>query len=218
MKLWAVTLPAGLALICGAGLLMLKAQDDKAAQENAPLGNIKFDTNQPKHPVTPDMEKETALSTLKPAPRFEVADGRDVTHTIGFSAKPQFLLFIVKGCPCSVDAQPIMSKLSKHFGDAVEFYGITNGDKAEARDFGVRYSVPFPVIPDHEKAIIKGYQAKHSVYSALVAHGKIIKMWPGYSVDMLAEINETIAKTAGVPVKPFDPEYAPKEKTSGCAF
>ena len=204
--------------MCGAGLMMLNAQDAKAAEENAPISNLKFDTNQPKHPVTPEMETETSKSTLKSAPHFDVIDGREVKHSIGDGERPQFLLFILKGCPCSVDAQPIMNKLSKHFGNAVDFYGITNGDQAEAKDWGVRYSVPFPVVADPSKAIIHGYEAKHSVYSALVFHGKIVKMWPGYSVDMLAEINETIAKTAGQPVKHFDPEYAPPEKTSGCAF
>jgi hypothetical protein len=48
--------------------------------------------------------------------------------------------------------------------------------------------------------------------------GKVVKMWPGYSVDILQEMNSLMAKEAGVPEKPFDTKYAPKQQASGCAF
>ncbi len=217
MRLITVTLPAGLALACAGGLMMLHAQDGK--QETA--GDLKalgLSSNEPRHPVTPQMEQETKAQNLKPAPPMTVEDARGGKHDLGGISRPQFLLFIVDGCPCSVDAQPIMGKLYKHFDGAIEFLGVTNGDKAAANDWWVRYSVPFPIIQDEKKTIIHAYQAKHSVYSALLKDGKIVKMWPGYSVAMLKEMNHLMAQEARVPEQPFDPEYAPQAKTSGCAF
>jgi len=197
---------------------MLRAQDAQAEPKGTDDKQLGLLLDQPRHPVTTEMEHETGLRALKPAPSMTVEDARGGLHALGGQAKPQFLLFILDDCPCSVDAQPIMDKLSKHFDDKVEFLGVTNGDHDAAKDWWVRYSVPFPIIADPKKEIIHAYQAKHSVYSALVSEGRIIKMWPGYSVDMLADMNQVISKTARVPLKPFDPEYAPKARTSGCAF
>jgi len=195
---------------------MLAAQGH--SEPGSDLKDFGLSSNEPRHPVTPEMEKETAKLALKDAPHLTVDDARGGKHELGGYSKPQFLLFIVDGCPCSVDAQPIMGKLAKHFKDQVEFLGVTNGNPAQANDWWVRYSVNFPIIPDSKKQVIKAYEAKHSVYSALLKDGKIVKMWPGYSAQMLKEMNHLMAETAGVPEKPFDPEYAPQVKTSGCAF
>lgn len=219
MRLISITLPAGLALACIGGLMMLKAQDGEAATQHLTKdGSSGFNFNEPRHPVTPEMEKETSWQKLKPAPEMTVADASGGNHELGGKEKAQFLLFILDGCPCSVDAQPIMDKLYKHFEGAIDFLGVTNGDLAKAKDYWMTYSVPFPVIPDPKKEIIHAYQAKHSVYSALLLHGKIVKMWPGYCVDMLKDMNHLMSQVAMVPEKPFDTEYAPVVKTSGCTF
>lgn len=195
--------------------MLLKVQTAAQDREREQTG---LDFNQPKHPITPEMEKETGLQALKDAPRFVVADSDGVERTIGDGSRPQFLLFILDGCPCSVDAQPIMTKLSKRFAGQIDFYGVIDAGVQKAKDWKRTYSVPFPIIPDPDVKIIHGYGAKHSVYNCVIKDGKIVKMWPGYSVDLMKDINATLAKAAGVPERPFDPEYAPKAKTSGCLF
>jgi hypothetical protein len=63
------------------------------------------------------------------------------------------------------------------------------------------------------------YGVSRSVWCLLIGEdGKIIKMWPGYSADMLGDVNKEMAAAAHQPVKPFDPKYAPKIMTSGCEF
>ena len=79
--------------------------------------------------------------------------------------------------------------------------------------------VPYPVVPDPTKRIIHAFEAKNALYSALVSTGgRIVKMWPGYSKDLLLEMNTTLAREAGVPEKPFDTKFAPIEKSTGCTF
>ena len=48
--------------------------------------------------------------------------------------------------------------------------------------------------------------------------GKVLRMWPGYSADMLQEVNKEMAVATNRPVKKFDPKFAPKIMTSGCEF
>jgi hypothetical protein len=50
------------------------------------------------------------------------------------------------------------------------------------------------------------------------ADGKIVKMWPGYSKSLLADMNATIAATLGEKARPFDAAYAPVKQATGCAF
>lgn len=209
------TIPIGIAL-AGAGTLLLVKANEPPPQANT---GIDF-ALQPKHFVTPQMIEETAKQALMQAPKFEEKDVLGNLIKIGTpSGKPQFVLFILDGCPCSVDAQPLFNRFYRHFGGSVDFIGVTNGDMAKARDWKIRYSVPFPVVPDPSLKIIHAFKAKHSVYSSLVGkEGTLAKVWPGYSYDMMIEMNKVISKLAGVNAKPFDPTYAPREKATGCAF
>lgn len=195
--------------------MILKAQSAAQDREREQTG---LDFNQPKHPITPDMERETGRLALKPAPDFTLTDPSGRSVRLGGYGKPQFILFILDGCPCSVDAQPIMTKLSKRYDGKVDFVGVIDAGMDKAKDWKRLYSVPFPIVPDPDVKVIHAYEAKHSVYNCLVVEGRIVKMWPGYSADILKQINGELAKAAGVEEMPFDPEYAPKAKTSGCLF
>ena len=60
--------------------------------------------------------------------------------------------------------------------------------------------VPYPVISDHSEELINAYKATNSVFSVLLdRRGRIDKMWPGYSVGILKEMNSRMARLAGVP-------------------
>ena len=75
------------------------------------------------------------------------------------------------------------------------------------------------LLADPKLEIIHAYKAQQSVYSALVSKdGHIVKLWPGYSSDMMQEMNKLMAEEVGEPARAFDTQYAPKEKTSGCYF
>ena len=109
-----------------------------------------------------------------------------------------------------------MNKLARKFKDRVDFVGVI--DK-EGKDFATQFQVAFPVVEEPSKGLMKKFDARASVYSALVArNGHIVKMWPGYSAAWLKEMNGLMSKASATKETPFDPEYAPKEKASGCPF
>lgn len=179
-----------------------------------------IDFTQPEHPVTPEMIRDADKLARKVAPEFHLTSVRDeVVHISGKQDRPQFVLFILDGCPCSIDAQPLFNNLAKQWKDKVDFYGVIDSDQKKGRAWTSDYRAAFPVVSDTKKEIIKAYEAKQSVYCALISReGQIVKLWPGYSQDMMNEMNEMIAAEVGVESKPFDAQYAPNEKTSGCFF
>lgn len=209
-----IGIPLGVALGLSGLAMYLSAKPSAAPQ-------TELDFSQPQHPVTPEMMANAAEMSRKVGPAFELNDVRGEPRSIAGTnlERPQLVLFILDTCPCSVDAQPLFNKLSKHWSGKADFVGVINTNAQKGRAWMSDYRVAFPVVPDKDLKIIKAYEAKQSVYSVLISKGgKIVKMWPGYSREMLKEINEKIGEAAGEVAKPFDAEYAPVEKTSGCYF
>lgn len=173
-----------------------------------------------RHPVTPKMwEKAQELSDVE-APDFVANDllGRTVSLKSLAGGKPLVLYFIRQGCPCSADAEPLIQKLEKRFMGLATFAGIVGGDRKAGLDWRRKYGTPYPLVLDPNFAISRAFKAPRSVYVALVrADGTIERLWPGYGAAMLADLNERLARGTNTPVKPFDTEYAPKERlAAGC--
>jgi peroxiredoxin len=214
MRLLWIGLPAGLALASAGGLLYYLGMQPK-------MKTVDVVTGQPRHPVTPEMVVETAKKTEKVAPAFKVEDIRGKAVVIGSPAaeRPQFVYFVLDGCPCSIEAEPLFHDLAKQFKGKVDFVSVTNADTEKAKRWDVQMLPTYPVVSDPHLEIIHTFGAKNSVYSALLSRdGKIVKMWPGYSVGILKEMNKLMAKEAGVAEKPFDTKYAPLQQSSGCTF
>ncbi len=168
------------------------------------------------HYVTAQMELESKSQANRLAPAFSRTDSYGAKVEVGKGSKPQMVIFVKSGCPCSVDAQPLFSKLALKYKDKVEFVGVI--DKG-AQDFATQFKACYPVVEEPSLALMKAFDARASVYSALVArNGHIVKMWPGYSASWLKDMNALLAKASATQETPFDPEYAPKEKASGCPF
>ncbi len=169
-----------------------------------------------KHDVTAQMELEAKAQTNRLAPAFSRTDTYGKAVAVGKGEKPQFVLFIKRGCPCSIEAQVLFNKLARRYDGKVEFVGVIDKD---SQNFATQFKSAFPIVDEPSKGLMKAYDARASVYSALVArNGHIVKMWPGYSAGWLKEMNGLLAKASATPEKPFDPEFAPKEKASGCPF
>ncbi len=214
MRLFWIGLPAGLALASAGALLYLEGQKPHVINPDVLTGL-------PKHPVTPEMREETGAKAAKVAPAFNLRDteGQPVVLASAGADRPQFVYFVLDGCPCSFEAEPLFHDLAERYEGKVDFVAVTDAEPEKARKWHVQMLVPYSVISDSSKEIIKAYGAKNSVYSALLTRdGKIQKMWPGYSVDILKDMNALMAKAVGVPEKEFDTKYAPKEPLSGCAF
>ena len=210
-----LAVPATLAFLAAGGALLIAAQGPHTMGEQqllqAPV----------RHEVTPEMTKETAQQAKRVAPAFQVkdVDGKDVTIAPANGERPQFVYFVLDGCPCSFDAEPLFHDLYDRYKGKVDFISVTDGDQKKARTWSDQMLTPYAVVPDPKLEIIHGFQARSSVYSALITKdGRIEKMWPGYSKAILEEQNEKMAKLLGEKSKPFDAKYAPIEKATGCAF
>jgi hypothetical protein len=190
-----------------------------SSSSNADLERLGIDAAEyarVRHSVTARMELEAKAQSSRLAPAFERADPYGKKVAVGKEPMPQMVVFIKKGCPCSIDAQPLFNKLARRYDGKVEFVGVI--DK-EAKDFSTQFRVAFPVVEEPSLGLMRAFDARASVYCALVArNGHIVKMWPGYSASWLKEMNGLLAKASATPEKPFDPEYAPTEKASGCPF
>lgn len=169
-----------------------------------------------RHFVTDRMELESSAMANRVAPPFDRTDNYGTKVHVGKGERPQFVLFIKRGCPCSIDAQVLFSKLALKYKDKVDFVGVIDHD---GKAFATQFKATFPVVDEPSLKLMHAYDARASVYSALVArNGHIVKMWPGYSADWMKEMNGLLAKASATKETPFDPEYAPKEKASGCPF
>ncbi len=213
-----ITLPAGCLLACIGGILWVQARIRAATPYSR---SVEISSFEPRHLVTAKMiaETEAKSNLLEPTIQWKDVNGKPVTLASHNAPRPQFIYFVLDGCPCSFDAEPLFHDLSKQFKGAIDFASVTNGNPEKAMTWNREVSVPYPVLSDPKEEIIHLYGAKAAVYSVLVSKdGHIVKMWPGYSRSMLLEMNATMATLAGVPQKPFNTKYAPEIKATGCAF
>jgi len=174
----------------------------------------------PRHPVTPAMLADTSIESQKLAPYLKLTDIHGKSVQIGGAGpRPQFVYFVLDGCPCSVNAQPLFNELYRQFGDKVDFVAITNADRARAIDYAGTTTVLHPMVSDPGLDVMKAYGARESTYNVIVRpDGRIDRMWPGYSQDILKDIEARLARLVGEKSQPIDLSLAPKDKLSGCFF
>jgi peroxiredoxin len=214
VKLSYLAIPLGLALACAGGLMMVLANQPHVIE--APIIS-----SEPRHLVTAKMMEVASGWLNKEAPDFAVKDyeGNPVALGGESRARPQFLYFIKDGCPCSIDVEPLFHDLHKRFGKKIDFVGVIDKGDKSARQWSTDMKTNYPIVPDEAKAVIHAYGATNSAFSLLIGkEGKILKMWPGYSVDLLQDMNQNMAVSIGEEPKPFDTRWAPKIKAAGCAF
>jgi peroxiredoxin len=176
---------------------------------------------QPRHPVTAEMWKEAGAAKGVKAPEFLAndSDGSPIDLSMLTKRGPVFLYFVQDGCPCSIEAQPHFERLFRRYRDTIGFVAVSDADLDRARKWKSEFSVPYSVIPMPGKEVMQLFSVKRSVYSMLIGRGqKILRMWPGYSAEMLKEANQEMAQAVGKNAEIFDPKLAPVEMTSGCEF
>ncbi|MBI1333543.1 MAG: redoxin domain-containing protein [Armatimonadetes bacterium] len=175
---------------------------------------------QTRHAVTPEMAEQVKKLDRKIGKFFQLPDTSGKPVAIGGQGpKPQFIYFVKKGCPCSYDAEPIFHKLYDQFAGKIDFISVTDADMASAKQWAKDLEVPYPVVADPKIDVMEAYEAPAATYISLLdQNGLIVKRWAGYSQDYLKEMNEDMSKLIGEPARPFDAQYAPKIKTTGCAF
>src|SRR2546423_227737 len=214
MRLFYLTLPLGV-VMAGTGIWLLTSASP-AVPPNSPNSGT-----EPLHPVTKEMAKGAEGLAKRAAPDFSLTDSHGQVHTLAeFTRdKPLYLYFILDGCPCSTDAEPLFHKLYERYKDQINFVGVIGSDQKTAAKWQRDHQMPYTILADPHLQVVHAYDARHSVYNALIGRDRLIdKMWPGYSHDMLIDVNSHMAAVLGVPDKPFDPLYAPLKMSSGCFF
>jgi peroxiredoxin len=178
-------------------------------------------TEPEKHLVTPAMRAATDAMTARPAPPFHTKATDGTTYDLAELTReaPLVLLFIKDGCPCSVDAQRFFNRLHAAYGCEIRFLGAIDADDTRARAWGRENRTTFPLLVDPDASIARAYAADSSAYAAVITReGTIDHLYPGYSVAMLGELDERLARLAGVEPRLIDTSGAPDELSTGCPF
>lgn len=156
-----------------------------------------------------------------PAPAISgvAQDGREY-ELAGFAAdKPVVLAFIKDGCPCFAEAEPYFARLRAAYRERLGFIGVIDGPTESAQLFAKSVGVSYPVLTDPGASAARNYGVTHAVSIVLVRPGGTIDtQWPGYSAEMLLELNGRVAKLCKVSEIPLDVAGAPAAITSGCPF
>jgi hypothetical protein len=174
-----------------------------------------------KHFVTPEQLVECgALAERRIEPFSAVAhDGARFAWPAAGRARPLVLVFVKRGCPCSVEFEPFFHRLEQQYRDIAEFVGVIDADADSARAYAVANKVPCRVLADPDRAIIERFEAKHGGYVALLSvNGQLDTLWPGYSAEMMRALGRRIAGLRAVAERPLDVSDMPKVLTTGCPF
>ena len=174
----------------------------------------------PRHPVTTRMQKGVDAQTKEPSPDIALTAHTGESWNLKDALKtgPVFAYFILDGCPCSVEAEPLYHRLAKN-AEKATVVGIITSKAEIARKWVDMFKTPYPVLSDADGKVAAAFKAERSAYSAIITQeGTIDRMWAGYSESMLQEANRRLAELTGVESKPLDTAYAPQELSSGCSL
>jgi peroxiredoxin len=199
----------GLVLLAWAALLGVSALGNRWPQPPRPPAP-RAELPQTHH-VTPKQLTAAGSLTDRPAPMLDTLghDGR----------RPLVVVFLKAGCPCSPEMEPFFHRLHRLYQDPVRFAAVIDGPDDVARAYAADNRVPYPVLADPAKTLIRHYHAENSAYVVLIdPRGRIDALWPGVSADMMHELGRRAARLAGVAEAPVDTRGLPAALTTGCPF
>ena len=204
-----------------------------------PAGSKPATPAQPKEPevhyVTPRQLTDSAALARTAVPALTATTDR---HQFFIwprldDRRPLLLVFIKKGCPCSVELEPFFHRLERAYADNVCFAGVIDADVRTARRYAEANATPYPILADPERQIIHRFRAENGAYVALVILTRtpvtrvgtsaqdwlaIDSLWPGCSAEMLTQMGQRIAAAAGVAERPLDVSGLPSAPVTGCPF
>jgi peroxiredoxin len=155
---------------------------------------------------------------LTTAPAFSAMGSDGKTHTLSsLTAKGDvFLYFIKEDCPINDQALKYFNQLGAAYKDKATIVGVFNGNEAKFKRWQAKSKLPIMSLYDPDLKIVKSYKADASPWMIHVAKdGKVAKIWPGYSVAFLNEMNASMAGAAKVPAAKLDLAGAPNNTRYG---
>ena len=187
------------------------------------------------HYVSPRQLTATAAQATARVPALTATTDRNQVFTWPHpnDSRPLVLIFIKKGCPCSVDLEPFFQRLEHAYGEAACFAGVIDGDIHSAHRYAQANATPYPILADPHLQIIHRFRAENGAYVALLslpatqtattganaqADAVIDTLWPGCSAELLTQMGQRIAAVTGVAQRPVDVSGLPSAPITGCPF
>jgi peroxiredoxin len=159
-----------------------------------------------------------AATVKKTAPEFSAPGSDGKTHDLESltADTPCFFYFIKDACPVNEPIVKYMNRVAAAYDGKVKFVGVFFGDEDTFKKFQERHKVPFTVLFDADKSLIKGFKIGKSPESVLVAKGgEILAHWKGVSGSVLNEMSASMAKAAMVEAVKVDTAGAPEAARQG---
>jgi peroxiredoxin len=219
------SLPAllvSISLVAGAGFVVeTRRVSAKSAQANAVEDAPAATPGGKTHRPTVAMVAAAAKVGGTNAPPFLVVapGGKALSQADLSASRPLVLVFVQDGCPCSEAEQPFLNVLRDAYGDRAEFAAVFDGDAPAATRWATANHARFTMLPDPSLELVRRYGVECSTCVVLVDRGgKVAKAWPGYSAEMLHDLNDRLAVAGGVVKRPLTFAGAPPEMHSGCSY
>ncbi len=134
------------------------------------------------------------------APAFTlpaVAGGETVSLADALKKGPVVAAFFKITCPVCQFTFPFLERLHKaHSGDAVSFFGISQNDAAETKEFLAEYGVTFPTAMDEDGYPVSNQYGLTTVPTVLLikSDGKVSLSGTGFSKADIEKIAAELGK------------------------
>ena len=156
----------------------------------------------------------------KNAPAFSLpgVDGQKYSLTEALKKGPVVAAFFKISCPVCQFTFPFLERLYETYGDRkAAFWGISQDDARDTRDFYSEFGVKFPALIDGDGYSVSNQYGLTNVPTVLLIgpDGKAIVSATGFDKAALEKINAEIARASGKPEQPLFrpgevvPDYKP---------
>jgi peroxiredoxin len=153
------------------------------------------------------------LQAGMPAPTFTLADAGGQNHALADALKkgPVLAAFFKISCPVCQFTFPFLQRLYENYGSGVSFWGISQDNAADTREFLNEFGVKFPSLLDSDGYKVSKQYGLTNVPSIFLIQpdGKVHTASVGFAKHDLESIAAELAKRSG---KPAQPVFLPGEK------
>jgi AhpC/TSA family len=133
--------------------------------------------------------------------------------------QPVVVVFLKDGCPCSVESEPFFRRVAALYRSHVRFIGVIDAPVKRARQFASEQQVPYLILADPQRRLIRRLNAKHGGYVALLTPAGVIDgFWPGCTAVTMRDLGRRIARLAGIAERSLDVAGMPLALITGCPF
>ena len=141
------------------------------------------------------------------APTFTLPDTNGRRHSLTDALKrgPVLAAFFKVSCPVCHFTFPFLERLYETYGGKVTFWGISQNDEQDTKEFCKEFDVTFPMLLDEDGYPASNQYGLTNVPSIFLIgpDGKVIVSSVGFSKADLEKMAAEIARAAGKPSAPL---------------